>query len=91
MKKLSEIKEKIKYVERLLLGDEDDDSDEFYSNDDSILRLTRKTLLWVIQSQPRKKKDDKSKKLEDFDVGNPLLKIIPKQPKVPVEMYTTTT
>ena len=72
MKKLSEIKEKIKYVERLLLGDEDDDSDEFYSNDDSILRLTRKTLLWVIQSQPRNKKYVNNTKLEDYKIESPI-------------------
>ena len=91
MQKLNEIKHIIKLIESSVL---DDVYLELEFNKQAKLEdliQIRKALIWVIQSQPRKKKDDKSKKLEDFDVGNPLLKIIPKQPKVPVEMYTTTT
>ena len=95
MQKLSDIKQVIKQLEKSILEDiELPQNAGFYlpiKDDLESYIVARKVLLWVILSQPRKKKDTKSAKLEDYGLENPLLKVIPNEPKKPVEMFTTDT
>ena len=72
MQKLNDIKHIIKLIESSVL---DDVYLELEFNKQARLEdliQIRKALLWVIQSQPRKKKDINNKKLEDYDVKTPL-------------------
>ena len=71
MRKATEIKERIKQIENLLFGEEG--KLEHLPQDDDTLRWLRHSLLWVLQSQPKKKKDTKdNKKMEDYDIKKPL-------------------
>ena len=71
IQKLNDIKHIIKLIESSVL---DDVYLELEFNKQAKLEdliQIRKALLWVIQSTKRNKKDDKSKKLEDFDIKAP--------------------
>ena len=77
MQKLSDIRKLIKLLEESILNDID--CSEYLNsillptkgNLEDLIQI-RKTLMWVTFSQQRKKKDSKSKKLEDFDIENPV-------------------
>ena len=74
MKNKTEIKEAIKQLESIILGDivlniSDLQGLEITGEDN--LKSARKTLLWVAQKKPRVKKEDNDKKLKEFKVDNP--------------------
>ena len=73
MQKLNEIKYVIKELESCILNDEEfvPISGLNLKNTVEDLLTSRRVLLWVIKTQPRKKKDVNNKKLEEFDVKKP--------------------
>ena len=74
MQKLSDIKIVIKILEQGILEDTEVILGELKlpikDNIENYI-TSRKVLLWVIQTQKRNKKQDNSKKLEDFDIQKP--------------------
>ena len=74
MQRLNEIKQVIKELEKSILNDEEfiPLSGPTLKNTIEDLVVARKVLLWVIQTQKRTKKQYNSKKLEDFNIENPV-------------------
>lgn len=72
MKKLNDVKQLIKSLEESILDNIYLEMPFMMEAKLEDLIVIRKTLLWVIQLQPRKKKDTKSAKLEDFDIQKPI-------------------
>ena len=75
MQKLNDIKQVIKILEECILNDDEyipSGGLNIKSNLEDLL-IARRVLLWVVKVQPKKNKvDNKSKKLEEFNIKTPL-------------------